>query len=268
MTKITKSMYGIRYFDETAQKNTVIHRLNPSVKLLVSLFYILTVVSFGKYEIMSMIPMTIYPVLVFNLGDIEFLPVFKRTILVLPVILLLGISNPILDKETAVIFGHVIVSRGLLSYISLILKSTLSVMCGMLLIATTSVDDLARALGSMHVPKIFIMIFLLTYRYTYVLIEEFSNISTSYSLRAPGQKGINHKLWGTLLGQLLMRTYDRAQSIYSAMCLRGYRGEYYKGENIIHIKDYAYLILWIVFLVLVRFNNVPLIIGSIMTGAF
>lgn len=268
MDKITKSMYGIRYFDETAQNDTVIHRLNPLVKLLVSFFYILTSVSFGKYEIVSMIPMAIYPSIVFNLGDIKFLPVLKRSLLVMPLILFVGIFNPILDRETVVIFENVVVSRGVLSYISLIIKSTLSVICGMLLIATTSVDDLAKALGSLHVPKIFIMIFLLTYRYTYVLIEEFSNISTSYFLRAPGQKGIHHNLWGPLLGQLLMRTYDRAQSIYSAMCLRGYRGEYYKVKNTLHINDYVYLILWILFLFMSRFNNVPVVLGNIMTGAF
>ncbi len=268
MNRITKSMYGIRYFDETAQNDTMIHKLNPLVKLLVSFVYILTAVSFGKYEIVSMIPLAIYPAIVFNLGDIKILPVLKSSLLVMPLILFVGISNPMLDRETVVIFENVVVSRGILSYISLIIKCTLSVICGMLLIATTSVDDLAKALGSMHVPKIFIMTFLLTYRYIYVLIEEFSNISTSYFLRAPGQKGIHYKLWGPLLGQLLMRTYDRAQSIYSAMSLRGYRGKYYTVKNILHINDYLYLILWIVFLFMVRFNNVPVMLGNIMTGAF
>lgn len=268
MNKITKSMYGLRYFDEIAQNDTVIHKLNPLVKLLASFFYILTAVSFNKYEIVALIPLAIYPSIVFNLGDIKVMPVLKRSLLVLPLIMLVGISNPILDKEAVVIFENMIVSRGILSYISLIIKSTLSVMCGMLVIATTSVDDIAKALGSLHVPKIFIMVFLLTYRYTYVLIEEFSTISTSYFLRAPGQKGIHHNLWGPLLGQLLMRTYDRAQSIYSAMCLRGYQGEYYTAKNIFRINDYVYLILCVVFLLLVRFYNVPVILGNIMTGAF
>jgi cobalt/nickel transport system permease protein len=268
MDKISKSMYGIRYMDEAAQNDTVIHRLNPLVKLLVSFIYILTAVSFNKYEIVSMIPMVIYPSIVFNLGDIKFMPILKRSMVVLPLILFVGISNPILDRETVIIFENVIVSRGILSYISLIIKSTLSVICGMLLIATTSIDDIAKALGSIHVPKIFIIIFLLTYRYIYVLIDEFSNISTSYFLRAPGQKGLHHNLWGPLLGQLLMRTYERAQSIYNAMCLRGYSGEYYTSKNILHLNDYVYLILWIIFLFLVRFYNVPVMIGNIMTGAF
>ncbi|MEL7649176.1 MAG: cobalt ECF transporter T component CbiQ [Sedimentibacter sp.] len=268
MTKITKSMYELRYFDEAAQKDTVIHRLNSLVKLTVSIFYVLAVVSYGKYEIVSMLPMVIYPVLVFNLGDLEFLQVFKRLLPMLPVILLLGVSNPILDRETVTVIGNIVVSRGLLSFISLIIKGTLTVICGMLLIATTSVDDLAKALGRLHVPKIFIIIFLLTYRYTYVLIEEFSNINTSYSLRAPCQKGIHHRLWGPLLGQLLMRTYDRAQAVYSAMSLRGYRGEYHRGENFTELSDYAYLILWIAFFTMVRFNNVPVMLGNIMTGVF
>ena len=268
MTKITNSIYEIRYLDEASQKNSVVHRINPLIKLIITIMYIVSTVSYGKYEIGAMIPLVIYPVIIFNMGDIPLIPVLKRSLLVLPIVLGLGIFNPIIDKEPFIAFSNFYISAGWISYISLIMKSMLSVIAAMLLISTTSIDKLSGAMQRLHVPKVLIMIFLMTYRYIYVLMEEFSSIYTAYALRAPGQKGIHHKLWGPLLGQLLMRTYDRAQMIYSAMILRGYSNNYNKVSDPLRFRDFIYLILWIVFILLSRFCNIPVLIGNIFTGAF
>ena len=48
----------------------------------------------------------------------------------------------------------------------------------------------------------------------------------AYSLRAPNQKGIHISAWGSFLGQLLLRSMDRAQELYYSMLLRGFRGEF------------------------------------------
>ena len=48
----------------------------------------------------------------------------------------------------------------------------------------------------------------------------------AYSLRAPGQKGIHISAWGSFLGQLLLRSMDRAQALYESMELRGFSGEF------------------------------------------
>ncbi|MDF2678060.1 MAG: cobalt transporter, permease protein CbiQ [Bacillota bacterium] len=268
MINIKNSIYKIRFLDEISQKNTFIHKLHPLVKLIVSIFYIIMTVSYGKYEIFSMMPLLIYLVLVFNLGDIPLKPILKRSLIVLPIVIGLGIFNPILDNKPIYIFHSISISRGWVSYLSLIIKSFLSVICALLLISTTSMDKLAKALQQLHIPKIIIMQLLFTYRYIYVLLEEFSNIWTAYSLRAPNQSGIHYKLWGPLLGQVLIRTYDRAERIYSAMKLRGYNTEFNNTENDkLILKDYIYLIFWIVFLLVVKFYNIPVLLGSIFTGA-
>ncbi|MBP1926583.1 cobalt/nickel transport system permease protein [Sedimentibacter acidaminivorans] len=267
MSNITSSIYKIRFLDEMSQRCTVIHKLHPLVKLIVSIVYIITTVSFDKYEIINLIPLAVYPIVIFNLGDIPFMPVFKRSLIVLPIVLGVGIFNPIIDKEPIIIFANVFISRGWISYLGLVIKCFFTVLCALLFISTTSIDNIAMSLSKLKVPKIFTIQFLLTYRYIYVLIEEFANIWTAYTLRAPKQKGIHYKSWGSLLGQLLMRTYDRAQSIYYCMVLRGYNGEYHQSEEEkLYLKDYIYLFIWICFMVLVRFYNIPVLLGSIMTG--
>jgi len=53
-------------------------------------------------------------------------------------------------------------------------------------------------------------------------------------LRSPlqNENGIHIKDWGAFAGQLVLRTFDRAQRVYQAMCVRGFTGEYNTGERI------------------------------------
>jgi cobalt/nickel transport system permease protein len=96
---------------------------------------------------------------------------------------------------------------------------------------------------------------------------EASRVYTAYTLRAPNQKGVSSKVWGSLLGLLLLRTYDRANRLYQAMKLRGFENQYY-GVNLHSIcrKDILYLIGWIVFFIIVRFINIPILLGLLVTG--
>ena len=52
-------------------------------------------------------------------------------------------------------------------------------------------------------------------------------MTDAYHLRAPGQKGIHISAWGSFLGQLLLRSMDRAQELYSSMQLRGFQGDFH-----------------------------------------
>ena len=63
-------------------------------------------------------------------------------------------------------------------------------------------------------PRVLVTTILLTYRYIVLLLQEGNRISTAYALRAPGEKGIHFRAWGSLLGQLLLRSVDRAQLVY------------------------------------------------------
>jgi cobalt/nickel transport system permease protein len=47
-------------------------------------------------------------------------------------------------------------------------------------------------------------------------------MSVAYSLRKPGGKGIEMRDTGSFAGQLLIRSFDRADRVYNAMKCRGY----------------------------------------------
>lgn len=253
MSKMIDSIYNIRHLDELAAEKTIIHKMNPVVKLLVTIAYIIFVVSFGKYEITALIPYVFYPVIIFALSEIPFLKIINRVLIAMPFIIGIGIINPLFDN------------RGWISFASLVIKFSLTVTAGLLLIATTGIDKIAAALRKLFVPKIFVTQLLLTYRYISVLLEEAARIIKAYQLRAPLEKGVSLKASGSLLGQMLLRAFDRANRVYNAMVLRGFNGEYNFGvDNKLSTISILYLLLWASFFIAARLYNIPKLLERVI----
>lgn len=266
MANIINSVYNINLLDNLARKKTFIHNLHPLIKLITTIVYLIVIISFGRYEVISLLPFIFYPVVIFLLAELPIMPILKRVLLVEPLIIGIGILNPIFDDYTVMI-GSVVISRGWVTFLSIFIKSSLTVTASILLIATTGMDQLASALRILRIPKVFVLQLLLTYRYISILLEEVYRMLRAYSLRAPGQKGIHRSAWGSFSGQLLLRTFDRAQSIYVAMNLRGFTGEYHTGENEnISVRDLSYLFGWSILFIIARIINIPMVIGSLFLG--
>jgi cobalt/nickel transport system permease protein len=266
MSNMKNSLYNIRLLDDFARKESSIHSIHPLIKLLTTVVFLIMVVSFGRYEIGRLLPFFFYPVLIFAFAEIPVVPILKRVLLVSPFIIGIGIFNPVFDQQTVVAFGYEI-SRGWVTFLSIFIKSILTVSVSILLIATTGMERLAQALRMLKVPKIFVLQLLLTYRYITVLIEEVSRMMRAYSMKAPDQKGIQRSVWGSFAGQLILRTYDRAQRVYQAMNLRGFTGEYHTGATgNVSLRDIAYLAGWSLFFILARLYNLPMLLGSLFTG--
>jgi cobalt/nickel transport system permease protein len=266
MPNIINSLYNIRLLDDLARKKTYIHRIHPLAKLLTTVVYLTVVVSFGRYEISSLLSFVFYPVLIIAFAELPVAPILKRILLVEPFIIGIGILNPLFDNYT-VVLGGIAISRGWVTFLAIFIKCGLTVAASILLIATTGMDRLAAALRMLKIPKIFVLQFLLTYRYISVLIEEVSRMQRAYSLRAPGPKGIHGSVWGSFAGQLILRTFERAQRVYQSMSLRGFTGEYNTGDVAkVSFKDFAYLAGWSLFFIIARIYNIPMLIGSLFTG--
>lgn len=266
MSDIIHSIYDLRQMDELSRMDSAIHRLHPLVKLLATISYLIIIVSYNKYEISALLPLVIYPVLLMTIADIPVKPIFKKMLIIEPLIIGIGILNPIFTHQRIVYMG-VEFSIGWLTFLSIFIKGGFTVLAALILISTTSMEQIARALRILRVPKLFVLQLMLTYRYISVLMEEVLRTWRAYSLRAPKQKGVHRSVWGSLLGQLLLRTFDRAERIYDAMRLRGFNGDYNTGIiNRFRLHDFIYLVSWVVFFSLARVYNIPEILGLLLTG--
>lgn len=264
MSKINSAIYEIHHMDSLAARNQWVNRIHPLVKLIITVFYIAVVVSFSKYNIAGLTGMIIYPVVIFQLGDLSFKDTIRKLRFVLPLVCFLGIFNPFFDRRIVTNIGGLPITTGILSMLTLMMKGVFSVLASYLLIATTSIEKLCYAMRLLHIPAIIVTQVLLTYRYITVLLEEANRITQSYTLRAPNQKGVHFKVWGTLTGQLLLRSMDRAERLYESMSLRGYAGEFYYGDKVpCKGKDYVYLFLWMGLLILLKYIPVITIAGNL-----
>ena len=133
-------------------------------------------------------------------------------------------------SATLLMLGSLPVSGGVVSMLTLMGKGVLCLMASFLLMASTPIDALCAALRRLHVPKMIVTLLLLTYRYVGVMTEELAVMTDAYHLRAPGQKGIHVSAWGSFLGQLLLRSMDRAQELYASMLLRGYHEHFHYAD--------------------------------------
>ena len=93
----------------------------------------------------------------------------------------------------------------------------------LLLSMSTRADKLFAAAAWFRVPKIFIEIALLVYRYIFVLIEELIIMKDAQKVR------LGYHNWrqsmqslSTLGTCLILRAYDRAERVFEAMLVRGY----------------------------------------------
>ncbi len=263
MADILGSVVEVKHIDELSKKNNMINNIHPLIKLMLTLIYICTLASFNRYDIAGMLPFFLYPTVVIIICDIPMGKIIKRVLMVEPFIIFAGILNPILDGNLVQI-GGVSFSAGWLTFASLVIKSTLMVTAGFLLIATTGIDDVAKTLSLMRVPAVFVLLFLLTYRYIFVLMDEAGRLMRAYHMRAPQQTGIKIKVWGSMVGQLLIRTYNRAQVIYQSMVLKGYQGKYSTsiGKRLKR-GDVFYLVIWLLFIAASRVYNLPLLISGL-----
>ncbi|MCR4587533.1 MAG: cobalt ECF transporter T component CbiQ [Lachnospiraceae bacterium] len=264
MSNITNALQEIESLDELARRDQGVNRLHPLVKFFVTLLYLIVTVSFHRYDLAGVLSMALYPFVLFEVTGLSFRRALYRLRVVLPLVCIMGIFNPLFDRETVLVIGSVSVSGGVLSMLTLMIKGVLTVLASYLLIATTTMEDICYALRKIHVPKIIVTEMLLIYRYIFVLSREAGRIYQAYMLRAPGQKGIAMKAWGPLIGQLLLRSMDRAETVYESMTMRGFDGEFpgVPGRRI-KARDLLYLVFFGAGILALRWFPVFTLLGSL-----
>ena len=257
--------YNIGLLDQLAYRNTFVHRIDPRIKLILTLLYLFTVVSFPKYEIAALLPFFVYPVLLMTIGEIPFLFILKKIIWMSPFAIFIGIFNPLLDSGQATLAFGFSLAAGWLSFISILLKFILTVATALLLIATTSFPGICHALRQLGAPSLFVSQLLFLYRYIFVLMEETMRIVRARDMRSYGRRGTGIKVFVRLIGILFLRTVERAERVYYAMLSRGFHGDMPAQRHFrVTFSDLAVVVLGIAFLFIFRFYPISEELGRLV----
>ena len=112
---------------------------------------------------------------------------------------------------------------GVEKFFTILIKSILSLTTAVLLANTTPFSEVISLLKRIRLPAVLVTVLALMYRYIFVLFDEMGRMKRARESRS---FGIGHArrwhLLGTVLARLFIRSTDRAERIYAAMCARGW----------------------------------------------
>jgi cobalt/nickel transport system permease protein len=222
MTDIRAKLTELYSLEQLSAGDTCIHRLHPGAKLAATAVFLLCVASFGRYEAARLVPYFFYPFLLLALSEVPLRMLASRVAVALPFALFAGLTGLLFDRTPAAFLGSVPISGGAIILGSILLRTVLCVSAILLLMAVTPFRALADELRRIHCPPLFLTLLEMTYRYIGTLVAEAANMWVAYHLRAPGQKNLALNRMGSFIGQLFLRSVDRAERVYHAMKCRGY----------------------------------------------
>jgi len=269
MASIDGALLDFKRLDRLAAGNTALHRLDPRAKVLATLVFIVSVVSFGRYELSALIPFFIFPAVIIGMGDLPAGYLARKIALLCPFALAVGMFNPVFDTAVMVQVGPLGISGGWISCASIVVRAVLTVGAALVLVAVTGFPAICRAMEHLGMPNAFAVQLILLYRYIFVLTEEGGRASRARELRSFGKKGLGLSSYGPLLGTLLLRTWMRAERVHMAMLARGFTGAFQTRQEFrFGAPEMCYLLGWASLFIFLRLHNATQLLGALITGIF
>ena len=224
-------------FDRYHDTESFIHRLDPRVKVVVTVGYILSNALLPDGAWAAFVAAYVFLLLVNLLSNLGLVFTFKRSFIALPfalvaVTVLFSMHGDPLTSFRFLFWDLTITDTGLLRFESILVRSWLSVQMAILLVGTARFPDIVHALEHLRVPSILTTIIAFLYRYLFVLADEVFRLlraRESRSAAVAGSRSGGSVAWragvaGSMAGQLFLRSYERSDRVYNAMLARGYAG--------------------------------------------
>lgn len=251
--------------DDLAGRPTALGRLDPRCKLVVALAFVVAAASYGRSAVLQPLPLVLYLVVAFSLGEVPLWAVLKRVAVLSPFALFVGAGDWLLHPEPALSVGPWPVSEGAVSFASLTVRFALCTTAVFLLASTTRFADIVSALRRLGMPRVLATQLLLAHRYFFVLAEEAGRLLRAHSLRSPS-RGPRLGEAATLLTQLLLRSLTRAERVHAAMSCRGFAGDLSVApRRTLGAADVLFVIGWLAFFGVARALDVPAVLGRLVT---
>ncbi len=134
-------------------------------------------------------------------------------------------GGPVVGRLGALTFH----APGVRLALQITLKSVSIVTAFIALVATMDIATLGHSLLRLKMPAKVAYLLLMTYRYIFVLEQEYQRLLRAARIRGfkPGTNLHSYRTYAYLVGMLFVRASNRAQRVHQAMKCRGFRGRFY-----------------------------------------
>jgi len=221
----------ISEIDRYAGLSSPIHRWDPRLRIISIIVLIFSIVLL--YNLPLIVISTIFAIILVYISKIPFSFILARLKLVFFFVLPFFIIIPFTLTHTGVgiaSFGAIVVSyRGFESVLfaaMIVLKALTSVMLIFPMIGTSRIDITIKALEGLHLPNQLVQMFAFTYRYIFVLSDEFMQTERSLASRGFKRRTDMYTIVtiSKAIAMLFVKSYERADRVFYAMRSKGYSG--------------------------------------------
>ena len=253
MGKTAEILIDITNMEKFADNDTFIHTLDPRCKIILTLFFTISVISFNRYETVALLPFLSFPLFLTISAEIPLSYLIKKIAVVSIFALCVAIANPLMDTQTAITAGSINISNGWLSFTSIMLRFFLTAATALLLLITTGMYNITKGMEKLGVPHIFTMQLFFLSRYIFSLTEEVTKMERARAARSFGKKGVTFKVFTNILSSLFIRSIERAEHVYTAMKCRGFEGSIKTVKKIRwKLTDTLFLTIWTMLFIIFR----------------
>lgn len=183
----------VHFLDPYHYGHSPLHRLDPRVKLVLALAFILTasltpVGAWAAYILLLALVLSVE-----MLSELGIRYVLKRAFLATPFVLaalplLLTVPGTPIATFTLGAWTFTMTLQGAERVLSIAFKSWGSIQMAIVLAATTSFPELLSAMRALRIPKLLVAIFGLMWRYMFVLVDEAMRLMRARAARSGAQR--------------------------------------------------------------------------------
>ena len=244
--------------EKFAQGNSYLHRRDPRAKIIGTLCYSATVALLTSFAPL-LIALAFSLIMLFS-ARLPLIDVGKRLLLVNGFTIFLWVTLPLTyGGEHFHTLGFFSLSReGMVLAAQITLKTNSIILAIIALLTTSTIAELGNGLDRLRFPKKICFLLLYSYRYIFVIHQEYLRLLRAARMRsfAPATNLHTYRTFAYLFGMTLVKSYNRAQRVHQAMLLRGFNG------NLVSLHRHHFTLYDLTFLLLVFCSVFSLILIS------
>lgn len=218
-----------------AQGSSIIHVIDPRVKMVFALFFSIIVALTHKLPV-AVCGLMLAGVLVI-ISRITLRQLLSRVVVANIFIVFLWLILPfsVPGRTIFEFMGLAATYEGIQYTLLITVKCNAIILLNITLLSTSSISDLVHVLRHFRVPDKLIHIFFFLFRYANVMVGEYDVLQRTLKVRGfkPNTSVHTYRTYGVVIGTLLVRGHDRSEQIHRAMVCRGFKGKYWLLEHFI-----------------------------------
>ncbi len=210
-----------------------LHRLDPRIRLASAVVYSFAAALCREFP--ALVAALILSVALAALARLSAAEVLKRLLVVNGLVVFIWAVIPFTFPGEALFqigpFGAA--REGVELAARITLKSNAIVLAFMALVATMPFATAGHALHRLRVPDKIVHLLLMSYRYIFVLEQEYQRLVRAAGIRGfrPGTNLHTYRTYAYLVGMLFVRAVDRAERVRWAMLCRGFKRKFYSLQE-------------------------------------